>query len=92
MEAGAIPLCAVLVFATYIIGRIGYAIEKDKTDKSDYEKMNESINDAINKEDNQTRNLLIKTLENRGCQYAINDKLGEGLPFGSFLMRLNLAS
>ena len=35
--------------------------------------MNESINDAINEEDNQTRNLLIKTLEYIGCQPEISD-------------------
>lgn len=73
MEHGVALLCIVLVCAAYIIGRVGYAIENDKNEKSDYEKMNESINDAINKEDNQTRNLLIRTLENIGCQYETDD-------------------
>lgn len=66
-------LCIALVVVAYIAGRVGYAIENDKTEKSDYEKMNESINAAINEENNQTRNLLIKTLEDIGCQYEIND-------------------
>ena len=35
--------------------------------------MNESINDEINEEDNQTRNLLIKTLDHIGCQPEISD-------------------
>lgn len=35
--------------------------------------MNDSISDAINEEDNQTRNLLIKTLEDIGCQPKIDD-------------------
>ena len=73
MEFGIVILCAVLVFAAYIAGRVGYAIENDKKEKSDYDKMNESINDAINEEDNQTRNLLIKTLEDIGCQHGTDE-------------------
>lgn len=33
----------------------------------------ESDNNTINEEDNQTRDLLIKTLEDIGCQYEIDD-------------------
>lgn len=73
METGIAILCIVLVFAAYIAGRVGFAIENDKKEKSDYDKMNDSISDVINEEDNQTRNLLIKTLEDIGCQYEIND-------------------
>ncbi len=73
MEHGIAILCIVLVFAAYIAGRVGYAIENDKKEKSDYDKMNESINEAINEEDNQTRNLLIKTLEDIGCQPEIDN-------------------
>ena len=73
MEFGIAVLCVILIFAAYIAGRVGYAIEKDKKEKSDYEKMNESINHAINDEDNQPRNLLIKTLKEMGCQPEIDD-------------------
>lgn len=73
MEFGIVILCAVLVFAAYIIGRVGYAIEKDKKEKSDYDKMNESIDNVINEEDNQTRNLLLKTLKEIGYQPEIDD-------------------
>lgn len=75
METGGlILLCAILIFAAYFFGRVGYAIENDKKEKSDYEKMNEAINEAVNKEDNQTRNLLLRTLKNIGCQYEVNSK------------------
>lgn len=73
MEHGIALICIVLIAAAYIVGRVGYAIENDKKENSDYDKMNESINDAINEEDNQTRNLLIKTLEDIGCQPEISD-------------------
>lgn len=73
MEHGIAIICIVLIFAAYMVGRVGYAIEKDKKEKSDYDKMNDSINDAINEEDNQTRNLLIKTLEDIGCQPEIDN-------------------
>lgn len=73
METGTGILCIVLVFAAYIAGRVGFAIENDKKEKSDYDKMNDSISDAINEEDNQTRNLLIKTLEDIGCQPEIDN-------------------
>lgn len=73
MEHGIAILCIVLVFAAYIAGRVGFAIENDKKEKSDYDKMNDSFSDAINEEDNQTRNLLIKTLEDIGCQPEIDD-------------------
>lgn len=73
MEHGIAILCFVLIFAAYIAGRVGFAIENDKKEKSDYDKMNDSVNDAINEEDNQTRNLLIKTLEDIGCQYEIDN-------------------
>ncbi|MEY8687926.1 hypothetical protein AB9N12_18030 [Bacteroides sp. AN502(2024)] len=69
-----IVLGIIFIFAAYFFGRVGYAIENDKNKKSDYEKKNEAVNDAINKEENQTRNLLIKTLADIGCQYEINDE------------------
>lgn len=71
---GLILLCTILVVAAYFFGRVGYAIETDKKEKSDYEKMNEATNEAINKEDNQTRNLLLRALKDIGCQYEINSK------------------
>lgn len=73
MEATTGILCLILTIGAYIVGRVGYAIEKDDKEKSDYDKMNDSVNDAINEEDNQTRNLLIKTLEDIGSQPGTNE-------------------
>ena len=70
---GWILLGVILIFAAYFLGRVGYAIENDKTEVSDYEKMNESIDDALNEEDKKTCNLLMKTLKDIGCQYEIDD-------------------
>ncbi len=66
-------ICALIAFTAYIIGRVGYGLKQDKQEKSDYDMMNESINNAINEEENKTRNLLIRTLEDIGCQPEIND-------------------
>lgn len=73
METGIGILCLVLVVAAYIAGRVGFAIENDRKKESDYDKMNEAIKAAMSEEDNQTRNLLIKTLEDIGCQPEINE-------------------
>ncbi len=87
METGGlILLCAILIFAAYFFGRVGYAIENDKKEKSDYEKMNEAINEAVNKEDNQTRNLLLRTLKNIGCQYEVEEFLIEASNESAFIM------
>lgn len=48
MEHEIALICIVLIIVAYIIGRVGYAVENDKKEKSDYDKMNESINNAIN--------------------------------------------
>lgn len=73
MEHGIAILCLVLVVAAYIAGRVGFAIENDRKKESDYDKMNEAIKAAMSEEDNQTRNLLIKTLTDIGCQPEINE-------------------
>lgn len=54
--------CAILICAAYIAGRVGFAIEKDKEKKSDYDRMEDAVNKAINEEDRKTRNLLAKAL------------------------------
>lgn len=48
MEHEIALICIVLIIVAHIIGRVGYAVENDKKEKSDYDKMNESINNAIN--------------------------------------------
>ena len=73
MEHGIAILCLVLVVAAYIAGRVGFAIENDRKKESDYDKMNEAIKAAMSEEDNQTRNLLIKTLKDIGCQPEIDE-------------------
>lgn len=70
---GWIILGIILIFAAYFFGRVGYAIENDKNKESDYDKMSEAIKAAMNEKDNQTRNLLIKTLEDIGCQPEIDN-------------------
>lgn len=71
---GWIILGAILIVAAYFFGRVGYAIENDKNSESDYEKMNETVRNAIKQEENQTRNLVMKTLTDIGCQYETNDE------------------
>ena len=73
MGTGIGVLCLVLVIAAYIAGRVGYGIAIDRKKESDYDKMNEAIKAAMNEEDNQTRNLLIRTLEDIGCQPEIDN-------------------
>lgn len=71
MEHGIALICIVLVIAAYIIGRI--TNDNDKEKESDYDKMNEAIKTAMNEEDNQTRNLVLRTLREMGCQPEIDD-------------------
>ena len=51
METGGlILLCAILVIAAYFFGRVGYAIENDKKEKSDDVEINEPVkNDNCNR-------------------------------------------
>lgn len=71
MEHGIALICIVLVIAAYIIGRI--TNDNDKEKESDYDKMNEAIKTAMNEEDNQTRNLVLRTLKKMRCQPETND-------------------
>jgi hypothetical protein len=64
---GWIVLGLILIVIAYFFGRIGFAVEEDK-ERSEYAKTNDAIDKAIDAEDNKTRNLLIKTLMNIGCQ------------------------
>lgn len=68
MEPVIILIGLVLVVVAYKIGKAGYIAENSMTEMFEYEKMNESIN----KEENKTRNLLIRTLEDIGCQPEID--------------------
>lgn len=60
---GWIVLGLILIVIAYFFGRIGFAFEEDK-EQSEYAKTNAAIDEAIDAEDNKTRNLLIKTLMN----------------------------
>ena len=68
---GWIVLGLILIVIAYFFGRIGFAVEEDK-ERSEYAKTNDAIDKAIDAEDNKTRNLLIKTLMNIGCQSEEN--------------------
>ena len=68
------PALIILFFIVclYIVGKVGYAIGRDKRAKSDYEEADEAINAALDEEDKKPRNLLMKTLEEIGCQYSVD--------------------
>ena len=72
---GWIVLGLILIVIAYFFGRIGFAFEEDK-ERSEYAKTNDAIDKAIDAEDNKTRNLLIKTLMNIGCQSEENKETG----------------
>ncbi len=72
---GWIVLGLILIVIAYFFGRIGFAFEEDK-EQSEYAKTNDAIDKAIDAEDNKTRNLLIKTLMNIGCQSEENKETG----------------
>ena len=72
---GWIVLGLILIVIAYFFGRIGFAVEEDK-ERSEYAKTNDAIDKAIDAEDNKTRNLLIKTLMNTGCQSEENKETG----------------
>ena len=72
---GWIVLGLILIVIAYFFGRIGFAVEEDK-ERSEYAKTNDAIDKAIDAEDNKTRNLLIKTLMNIGCQSEENKETG----------------
>ena len=72
---GWIVLGLILIVIAYFFGRIGFAVEEDK-ERSEYAKSNDAIDKAIDAEDNKTRNLLIKTLMNIGCQSEENKETG----------------
>lgn len=68
------PALIILFFIVclYIVGKVGYAIGRDKRAKSDYEEADEAINAALDEEDKKPRNLLMRTLEEIGCQYSVD--------------------
>ena len=72
---GWIVLGLILIVIANFFGRIGFAVEEDK-ERSEYAKTNDAIDKAIDAEDNKTRNLLIKTLMNIGCQSEENKETG----------------
>lgn len=69
---GWIVLGLILIVIAYFFGRIGFAFEEDK-EQSEYAKTNVAIDKAIDAEDNKTRNLVISTLKEIGCQPEVDD-------------------
>jgi len=69
---GWIVLGLILIVIAYFFGRIGFAFEEDK-EQSEYAKTNDAIDKAIDAEDNKTRNLVISTLKEIGCQPEVDD-------------------
>ena len=70
---GWIVLGLILIVIAYFFGRIGFAVEEDK-ERSEYAKTNAAIDKAIDAEDSKTRNLVISTLKEIGCQPEIDDE------------------
>lgn len=70
---GLIVLGLILIVAAYFFGRIGFAVEENK-EQSEYAKTNDAIDKAIDAEDSKTRNLVISTLKEIGCQPEIDDE------------------
>ena len=70
---GWIVLGLILIVIAYFFGRIGFAFEEDK-EQSEYAKTNDAIDKAIDAEDNKTRNLVISTLKEIGCQPEVDDE------------------
>lgn len=71
---GWLVLSIILIAAAYFFGRIGYSFSDEDQEQSDYARINEAVDTAINTEDNRIRNLVIKTLKEIGCQPEIDDK------------------
>ena len=71
---GWVVLGIILIVAAYFFGRIGYSFNDEDQKQSGYTKMNEAVDAAIDAEDNRTRNLVIKTLKEIGCQPETDDK------------------
>ena len=71
---GWIVLGLILIVIAYFFGRIGFAFEEDK-EQSEYAKTNVAIDKAIDAEDNKTRNLVISTLKEIGCQQKLMMKI-----------------
>lgn len=69
---GWIVLGIILIVAAYFFGRIGYSFNDEDQEHSDYTKMNEAVDAAIDAEDNKTRNLVVKTLKEIGCRSEEN--------------------
>lgn len=69
---GWIVLGLILIVIAYFFGRIGFAVEEDK-ERSEYAKTNDAIDKAIDAEDSKTRNLVISTLKEIGCQPEVDD-------------------
>lgn len=73
MGPGLVVLCLIVMAITYIVRKKRAADEKGKKGLSDNEKINETIDNTINEEDCQTKNFLLKTLTEIGCQYKIDN-------------------
>lgn len=75
MEVGTTLLYVILAIGAYMVGKMGFTIIDSMSKMSDCDTMNKSINEEINEENNQTWELLKRTLEHIGCgcQYEIDD-------------------
>lgn len=58
--------------AGYIVGQVKTGIASDES-KSGYGRMDGAVNAAIDEEEGKPRNLLVKTLQDMGCQCRTND-------------------
>ncbi|WP_270321085.1 hypothetical protein [Bacteroides uniformis] len=70
---GWIVLGIILIVAAYFFGRIGYSFNDEDQEHSGYTKMNEAVDAVMNTSNNRTRNLVVKTLKEIGCQPEVDD-------------------
>lgn len=74
MEGGIRVAVAALValVVDYIVRRVRDGIASDES-KSGYGRMDGAVNAAIDEEEGKPRNLLIRTLQDMGCQFRTDD-------------------
>ena len=71
MEHGIALICFLFIVVAYIAGRVGFGVANDKDGTSGHGAANDAVDEAIRMEDAKPRNLLLKTLEDIGCQYEM---------------------
>lgn len=70
---GWIVLGLILIVIAYFFGRIGFAIEEEK-EQSNHSEISKIVDTVMDTTSNETRNIIINTLKEIGCQPEIDDE------------------